>query len=168
MNNIETDFLIAISTLSIALVALSGIVGAFRTVKTPYSAQEIEGLKLILEPSFAAIFLSLIPFPISFTFDGNPHWTWSSLLLTLILLFLMILNIFRVNSLEEKGQQAREVWGLKYFLFPFTIIVIALTSLLSFQQNSIAGYSCGLIWLVMVATIQFAVFIKRFYIDSKK
>jgi hypothetical protein len=72
-------FLLTAAQIGLALAGFAGLVTVFRKADREWIPQEVAGMKLIFEHTFADVFFSLLPFPIFYMLESESRvWRISS------------------------------------------------------------------------------------------
>jgi hypothetical protein len=154
------SFLLTIAQIALALAGFAGIIGAFRQAEREWKPQEIAGLQLMLEHTFAAVLFALLPFPLFFVLSLQIKvWSIASSLLAGFLILEFIIQRRRIILLSVRGAAPRRSSGLKYFFFPPTAIFAVIQVVNAYWWHSLSGYSWGLLWLLVAPSIQFFHFV---------
>ena len=155
--------LLTLAQIGLALAGFAGLVTVFRQAGRAWIPQEIAGMKLIFEHTFAEVFFALIPFPFFYLLEAEPHvWKISSLLLACFIVFNVFINVRRSRKLVSQGTPPRRKKAFLYIFLPVTALIFALQILNAIIWAGVANYIWGLLWLLVAPSVQFFHFILSF------
>jgi hypothetical protein len=148
-------FLLTLATLGGAIAGFSGLIVALPRphANDAWKTHEVAGVKLLLEFSFALIFLSLIPSVID-ELTSKETWIWSisSLIATAFIVFEILLQAKRLNTATPRNPILLSIifaTGVLLLIYRYSVITIDL----------IDWYEIVLLWIVGAIGAQFWYFI---------
>lgn len=157
------SFLLTLAQIGLALAGFAGLISVFRKSGRDWIPQEVAGMKLIFEHTFAEVFFALLPFPLFYIFESEPRaWKLSSLLLACFFAFDFSINAIRLRKLTAKGAPPRRRKAFLYIFMPVTVLSAILQVLNLFVWGSVSNYIWGLLWLLVAPSVQFFHFILSF------
>lgn len=155
------SYFLDIAKISVAIAGFTGVVASVRHERdAPWTLNELAGLALMLEHSFAAVFFGLLPSLVSFAIsDSSTLWLSLSFLLTLFLSYALLVQYKRLIEAMRVGSRPRQFKLLLIEFFGSGVIVLAflVTNVLLWQGP--AAYAWGCLWLLFAACRQFSVFL---------
>ena len=155
------SFFLDIAKIAITIAGFGGVIAALRHPRDQgWEANEVAGLKLILEHSFAAVASGLLPSVLYLYFSDEPEvWLVSSSLLALFLAFELLINIVRLRHATALGSPHRK-FGLllSTFLVPTTVFLF-FQILNVFYWRGPVTFAAGAVWLIVAACFQFFIFV---------
>jgi hypothetical protein len=155
----QDGFFLTIAQVGVALAGFSALISAFRRSVQPLTATEIAGRSMILETGLASTFFGLLPFPIDAAltlFDLTGVWRLSSTLLVIFLILWGLHNFRRLKRVSQQDNQPANVEPV------FQILLIVVNSFLIVNiviYGSVAFYMIGTLWLSVIASWQFLLFV---------
>ncbi|MFN8530492.1 MAG: hypothetical protein U0670_17960 [Anaerolineae bacterium] len=156
------SFLLTVGQVGIALAGFSALISSFRRSDVALTATELAGRSMILEMGLAATFFALIPFPIESILGllgfNTGVWRISSALILTFLLAWAVYNFSRFTQISQR--EGANVFNMVYNVL--LAIVSAFLALNIFFYGSTSFYMIALIWMLMVAGVQFLVFVYRY------
>jgi hypothetical protein len=154
------EILLGIVDLAIALIGFSSIVTALRRSKVkPWSAQEINGLVFLAIMAIASILFALLPFPLF-------HMGWTeggiySTAATVYVVFSVAVNVGMFVRGRRAGFPSRRPRIFNAFAV-LSLGIIAMMFLVAsgrITEGLLGYYLFGVIWLLVLAFVQFVVFL---------
>jgi hypothetical protein len=154
------SFLLTVAKIALGLGGLAGVVSVFRQSGRDWIPQEVAGMRLIFEHTFAAVFFALIPFPLFYSLDSvSAVWRISSLMLACFLLVEALIQIVRIRRLSARGTPPRRRRALLYQYFPTTALLFFVQILNAWREGTPSSYAWGLLWLLIAPGFQFFYFV---------
>ncbi|NIS83080.1 MAG: hypothetical protein GTO14_23415 [Anaerolineales bacterium] len=154
------EVLLGIVDLSIALIGFSSIVTALRRSKErAWSPQEINGLVFLATMSIGAILFSLLPFPLfHIGLTGHQIYSISSWAYLVYGIGTFAALFIRART---KGFPSRRPRVFNTFAFLSIIILVMMFMVASgnIASGLLGYYLLGVIWLLVLAFVQFLVFL---------
>ena len=146
-------FLISIAILGVGLTGFAGLLGLVRRpgADTDLTAGDLRVVHLF---SVAAVLFALMPFPLYYAFGAESVvWRAGSGLLGLFLVFMIGFNLRKMRIAQPRWPKV--MTGL----LALSALVLLAEGLNTVWWGSLAGYAWGLLWLLLLAGIQFAAFV---------
>src|ERR1700730_652696 len=159
MDAASESFFLTIAQLALGFGGLAGLLGAFRKSSGPLQYQEIQGIKLILEHSVAAMVFSLLPVSLAFSsrLQGQ-GLKISSFLLALFLICDLINQGFRLRRGYSLGKPPRR--PISYAAFFATQAILGCWLMYhTLSYTSLGWYALALIWLLIPGALQLFTFV---------
>ena len=152
MDAASESYFLTIAQLALGFGGLAGLLSAFRY-------QEIQGIKLILEHSVAAIGFSLLPVFLAFSsrLQGQ-GLRISSFLLASFLIFELIIQVFRLRRGYSLGTPPRRPVSYATF-FTTQAIVGCCLMYITLLHASLGWYALALTWLLVPGALQLFTFV---------
>lgn len=152
-------FFLDIAKISISIAGFAGVVGALRhTRDAPWKANEINGLKVILEFAIFGIVTGLLPTILGNSFqEESTSFIFLSTLLATVFFYEVAINVYRIKYSEEKLAPPRK-FGLLLttFLMP-TACLFFVQIFNAFIWRHLVPIEIGALWLVIAGCIQFSI-----------
>lgn len=150
---------VGFASIALALTGFVGLIAVYRGRRQKWSPVEIQGLRILLVTSIAAMLFGLLPVPFLLAGVGATlTWALCLFLLGGFLLFFGIVVPLALHR-ERIGPRGALFWSI----IAGQILVGALTWIaaagIGLAQPAI--YALGLAWLLLVAALQFMVQIVR-------
>lgn len=154
------SFFLDIAKVSITMAGFAGVIGALRHPKDRgWEANEIAGIKLMLEHSLAAVVLGLLPLVFYLYSSDEPMvWLLSSSLLTVFLAAEILINIARIKTTTAQGSPPRTFKLLLGTFFVPTIVLLIVQVMNVFYWRGPVAFAAGVVWLVVASCRQFLLF----------
>jgi hypothetical protein len=152
MDAASESYFLTIAQLALGFGALAGLLNAFRF-------QVIQGIKLILEHSVAAIGFSLLP--VCLTFSSRLQGQGlriSSFLLALFLIVELIIQVFRLQRGYSHGTPPRRPVSYATFLVGEAFWGCSLMYI-TLSHTSLGWYALALTWLLVPGALQLFTFV---------
>jgi len=159
MDAASQSFFLTIAQLALGFGGLAGLLGAFRKSSGAIQYQEIQGIKLILEHSVAAIVFSLLPVSLAFSsrLQGQ-GLRISSFLLALFLILDLIIQFFRLRHGYSLGTPPRR--PVSYATFFATQAILGCWLMYhTLSYTSLGWYASALTWLLVPGALQLFTFV---------
>ena len=154
-------FLLCIAQVGLTFAGFAGLIGVFRPSEKKWIPQEIAGLSLILEHTFAAVLLSLLPFPLFYLAETR-MWSGCSFLMSAFFIVEAVHQWRKKIKLDKKGFPPRRP-KLLYLTFVVPSLILFLLELINgFRWMLPSVYMFGLLWLLIAAGVQFLLFVSFF------
>lgn len=154
------DILLTFAEVSVALAGFIGITAAFRRRESTWSAQDISSVRFVLEVSFTALFLSVLPaILVNLSVSEPIAWRAAGVIMAATLLALFVYqHLRRARLAREHGPQrsltVRPVLISLYLVITFGIAVCSALGLVV-----TGAYLVGVTMLLVSATIEFLAFV---------
>jgi len=156
------EFLLAVAQIGLTLAGITGIVALLRRADQHWVFQDVAGLKIILELSFASVFFALLPFPLHYmSVAEDKLWRISNLLLGcfwLAYLFLLHYRVVKMRRSNAPPRRPKVIWVSTLI----TLLLVVTLIFNPFSLNATSAYLWGMIWLLAVPGQQLFFFISFF------
>lgn len=154
------DILLAIVDLALALIGFSSIVTALRRSKEKsWSKQEINGLVFLAGMAIGAILFSLLPFALyHMALDEIQIYRIASgayILFSLLVMLALVIRGRRSGFPSRRPKVFNSFAALS--LAPF--VMMGLLAFGRFTNGALGVYLLGVIWLLILAFVQFLMFL---------
>lgn len=157
------SLLLTLAQIGLALAGFAGLVTVFRQAGREWIPQEIAGMKLIFEHTFAEVFFAVVPFPLFYRLGSeSTSWKISSFLLACFIVLNVLINARRSRKLIAQGTPPRRKKAFFFIFMPVTALVFILQILNTFIWGGVSNYIWGLLWLLVAPSVQFFHFILSF------
>ena len=153
-----SDVLLAIAEVSIALAGFTSVVAVLgKRSYGDWSPEDTMKLWLMLEYSFATLFLALIPFvPHSLGLPGSPTWIVSSSVMALFLIGHQLVAGPRILRLARQGRWVTRWQQVAVVSLIGSALVIQLLNVSGFGfHHSFGAYFLGLLLVLALAALNF-------------
>lgn len=156
-----SDILLTFAEVSVALAGFIGITAAFRQRNSNWSAFDLSSVRFVLEVSFAALFLSVLPGIISnFSIEPALSWRISAVAMAAVLLALFFYHRWRRQRLSGKEFPPG---GRVRFRVPMLAAYLVVTAAIALSGSlgiAVQGtYLLGVTMLLLAAAIEFLAFV---------
>ena len=155
------DTLQTFAEVSVALAGFIGITAAFRRRdSSSWSTYDINSVRFVLEVSFAALFLSVLPaIIVNLGVAEAPAWQVAGGLMSLTLVALFIYQSHRRRRMEQELGSTRSLEARPYLLALY-VVITALIAISSALDIAVTGaYLIGVSMLLASAAIEFLAFV---------
>lgn len=148
-----SEFFRMIAVTGMGLLGLTALMGIMRK-RTAWDAAERAEMWLSLEVGLAVVLFALLPYPLTYIGSDEAFaWRFGSLVLVAYLIWHMI----RIGLNQHRyGAQYPVVMGL-------LLVLSGIFSTMEFVNavwwGSLAGYTCGVLWLLALTGIQLIAFV---------
>ena len=168
----ETDILTTIAQLAIGVAGFSGIAIAFNRQPGKLIDVEAYRIAILFANAFAAMFISLLPFPLYYLFDDlETVWRLGSAVIAIFTTFFLNYYLRRTRRFRREVPQLFNTFQL--FLTRIGHIVNLCVQVASaagvFAARHSAVFLFGVLWLLFHSTFQFGriLFVQPppFYVD---
>ena len=150
-----------IAKISITIAGFTGVVAAVRHPRDiPWKANEVNGLKLMIEHSLAAVLFGLLP-SLTYLYKPDEGWDWlvSSVILAAFFLYALLIQIVRIQHSSSIGHPPRRFRLLLLEFFVVTVGVMYLQIHNALVWHGAIAYAIGCLWLLVAACRQFSIFL---------
>ena len=156
-----SEILLTFAEVSVALAGFIGITAAFRQRSTSWSADDLSSVRFVLEVSFSALFLSVLPGIISnFSIAPELSWRIAALGMAGVLLALFSYQAQRRRRLARKGIRPGSRVPFRGTMIGCYFAVTAAVALAGVFGIVVQGaYVLGVAMLLLAAVIEFLVFV---------
>lgn len=153
------DILLTFAEISVALAGFIGIAAAFRQRSGSWSPRDVSVVRYVLEVSFSALFLSVLPGILAnFSVEIGVSWRISAVIMAVFLLLLFIHHGRRRARLADEGVLIRSIPFRRVMLFGYLVVTAALALSGIFGVVVTGIYLLGVTMLLLAAAIEFLAF----------
>jgi hypothetical protein len=158
LDDVTVELLIGIAQIALGVAGFSGIAMYFKRKPGPLTNVEVYRIAILFFNSFAAVFLSLVPFPLQqFGLSESTVWRLSS---GLVAIFEIIFHSYYLPRSQRYRRQVPEIFSLQSLTLTYTG-GLSNTVLQTLNAFGLAGrhyeaiFMIGVMWLLFHATFQF-------------
>ena len=158
LTDVTVELLIAIAQIALGVAGFSGIAMYFKRKPGPLTNVEVYRIAILFLNSFAAVFLSLAPFPLQgFGFSAETTWRVGS---ALAAVFGFMFNAYYLVLSQRYRRQVPEIFNKYSMALTYSgsignTLLQALNALNLMGSRHEAIFMVGMLWLLFHATFQF-------------
>jgi hypothetical protein len=154
------DVFLAITGISLTLVGFSSLITALRRPREQaWAQQEIIGLVMLGMMSLGALIFSLMPFPLYYMGLPEPQVWGIATVVYLVYVLGIGVGLAWVARRHGHPSRRRRVFNIFAVLSAALVALMVLNLLGMLELNPAGVYLLGVVWLIVIASVQFLVFL---------